>query len=191
MNAIAHRDYSIAGTQIDIDIFADRIEVKSPGGWLLSKKPSQYALDKIPSKRRNDSISACFELCGLMERSGTGFEKIANFYKAYPQTMPVLEDFGDFFCITLFDLLYVKTGFDEQGAVEAPELEAEQQLVLMLCAQGPKSRKELQEATGIKSRSYFMRKVLQPMLEKDLIEAVSPKNSPNQRYKSKNGVGAD
>ena len=69
VNAIAHRDYSITGTQIDIDIFADRIEVRSPGGWILSKKPSQYALDKIPSKRRNDSISTCFELCGLMERN--------------------------------------------------------------------------------------------------------------------------
>lgn len=190
VNAIAHRDYSMAGTQIDIDIFADRIEVKSPGGWLLSKKPSQYALDKIPSKRRNDSISACFELCGLMERSGTGFEKIANFYKAYPQLMPVLEDFGDFFCITLFDLQYEKTDFDEQGIDETPESGAEQ-LILRLCGESPKSRKELQEAAGIKSRSYFMRKVLQPMLEKGLIEAVSPKNSPNQRYRPKNGSGID
>ena len=190
VNAIAHRDYSITGTQIDIDIFADRIEVKSPGGWILSKKPSQYALDKIPSKRRNDSISACFELCGLMERSGTGFEKIANFYKAYPQTMPVLEDFGDFFCITLYDLLYEKTGFGERGFGETSESEVEQ-LVLGLCAESPKSRKELQEAAGIKSVSYFLRKVLQPMLEKGLIETVSPKKSPNQRYKSKNGVGAD
>ena len=31
VNAIAHRDYAIIGTQIDVDIYADRIEVVSPG----------------------------------------------------------------------------------------------------------------------------------------------------------------
>lgn len=190
VNAIAHRDYSMSGTQIDVDVFADRMEVKSPGGWILSKKPSQYPLDKIPSKRRNDSISACFELCGLMERSGTGFEKIANFYKAYPEMMPTLEDYNDFFCITLYDLLYEKTGFGEQGIRETPKPDIEG-LILRLCAEGPKSRKELQEATGIKSTSYFLRKVLQPMLEEGLIETVSPKKSPNQRYKSKGAVSQD
>lgn len=31
VNAIAHRDYSIAGTQIDVDIYSDRIDIVSPG----------------------------------------------------------------------------------------------------------------------------------------------------------------
>lgn len=31
INAIAHRDYSIYGTQIDIDIYIDRLEIMSPG----------------------------------------------------------------------------------------------------------------------------------------------------------------
>ena len=34
VNAIAHRDYSISGTQIDVDIYSDRIEIVSPGSWL-------------------------------------------------------------------------------------------------------------------------------------------------------------
>ena len=29
VNAIAHRDYSIAGTQIDVDIYCDRTEIVS------------------------------------------------------------------------------------------------------------------------------------------------------------------
>ena len=44
VNAIAHRDYSIAGTQIDVDIYCDRIEIVSPGSWLLPKGYEEYPL---------------------------------------------------------------------------------------------------------------------------------------------------
>lgn len=42
VNAIAHRDYSISGTQIDVDIYSDRIEIVSPGSWLLPKDYNAY-----------------------------------------------------------------------------------------------------------------------------------------------------
>ncbi len=44
VNAMAHRDYSIAGTQIDVDIYCDRIEIVSPGSWLLPKGYEEYPL---------------------------------------------------------------------------------------------------------------------------------------------------
>ena len=48
VNAVAHRDYSIAGTQIDVDIYCDRIEIVSPGSWLL----------RIPLERNSLHASA-------------------------------------------------------------------------------------------------------------------------------------
>ena len=53
VNAIAHRDYSIAGIQIDVDIYSDRIEIVSPGSWLLPNSYEEYPLGSIPSIRRN------------------------------------------------------------------------------------------------------------------------------------------
>ena len=59
VNAIADRDYSISGTQIDVDIYSDRIEIVSPGSWLLPKDYNAYPAGSIPSIRRNAIIAAC------------------------------------------------------------------------------------------------------------------------------------
>ena len=71
VNAVAHRDYSIAGTQIDVDIYCDRIEIVSPGSWLLPKNYEEYPIGSIPSIRRNTIIAACLDEANLMERGGT------------------------------------------------------------------------------------------------------------------------
>ncbi|MDD5849751.1 MAG: putative DNA binding domain-containing protein [Firmicutes bacterium] len=62
VNAIAHRDYSIAGTQIDVDIYSDRIDIVSPGSWLLLKSYDAYPAGTIPSIRRNSIIAACLDV---------------------------------------------------------------------------------------------------------------------------------
>lgn len=56
VNSIAHRDYSIPGNQIDVDIYSDRIEIVSPGSWLLPKGYAEYPVGSIPSIRRNSII---------------------------------------------------------------------------------------------------------------------------------------
>ncbi|HOT71029.1 MAG TPA: ATP-binding protein, partial [Clostridia bacterium] len=81
VNAIAHRDYSIYGTQIDVDIYCDRIDIVSPGSWLLPKSYEEYPIGSIPSVRRNTIISACLDVANLMERGGTGFQAIVDGYK--------------------------------------------------------------------------------------------------------------
>ena len=68
VNAIAHRDYSINGTQIDVDIYSDRIDIVSPGSWLLPKDYNEYPAGSIPSIRRNTIIAACLDAANLMEQ---------------------------------------------------------------------------------------------------------------------------
>ncbi len=100
VNAIAHRDYSIEGTQIDVDIYKNRLEITSPGSWLLDRKVSEFDLRHIPSIRRNKIICNCFQSIGLMEKSGSGIKKIVDCYKDFKE--PKLEGNDDFFIITLF-----------------------------------------------------------------------------------------
>ena len=83
INAIAHRDYYIDGAQIDVDIFADRIQIASPGTFLLSGNAQDYKMVNIPSRRRNEIICKILEMCNLMEASGSGFDKIILDYEKY------------------------------------------------------------------------------------------------------------
>ena len=38
INAVAHRDYYLDGTQVQIDMFKDRLEISSPGGFYRGEK---------------------------------------------------------------------------------------------------------------------------------------------------------
>ena len=55
INAVAHRDYYLDGTQIQVDMFKDRLEISSPGGFYRGEKFGKtYDLSGIISKRRNE-----------------------------------------------------------------------------------------------------------------------------------------
>ncbi len=72
INAMAHRDYEDATRKIHVEVFADRIEVISPG--LL---PQGITLDHLRSGKlqpcsRNPVLAQGLRLLGLMEELGTG-----------------------------------------------------------------------------------------------------------------------
>ncbi len=175
VNALAHRDYSIGGTQIDVDIFKDRLVITSPGKWLLSKKPSEYNLGTIPSVRRNKVICTCFEIVGLMERSGSGFRKIYNVYKGLNFKEPELDDQHDYFLITLYDLL----GEKERAVVTVSKYDDS---ILSFCSGIARSREEIQNHIGIKSRSHFTLRILKPMLESGALVATASPRSKKIKY---------
>lgn len=175
VNALAHRDYSIDGTQVDVDIFKDRLVITSPGGWLLPKKPDEYSLDSIPSVRRNKTICRCFEMAGLMERSGSGLRKIYNVYKKLKFKEPDLNDQHDFFLITLYDMLGEK---NNSVILNGKYDEA----ILTFCNGVAHSREEIQTHIGYKSRSHFMSNVLKPLLEAGTLKTTTNSKSKHTKY---------
>ncbi len=175
INALAHRDYTISGTQIDVDIFKDRLVITSPGKWLLSRKPSEYSLDTIPSVRRNKVICACFEVAGLMERSGSGLRKIYNVYKEVDFKEPTLDDQHDYFVITLYDLLNEK----ERSVITVSKYDDK---ILSYCNGKARSREEIQDYIGVKSRSYLSTKILKPLVESGALETTSNISSKKVKY---------
>jgi len=178
VNAFAHRDYSINGTQIDVDIYLDRIDIVSPGSWLLPKDYNEYPAGSIPSIRRNTIIAACLDVANLMERGGTGFQTMIESYKDVPEDkQPCVMIYPGFLDLRLYDKLYEATDdFKEMTDAE---------LVLHLLEDGPKSASELQAATTYGSRSRFLEEVINPLIKDEKIYREGGIKSPKAVYKIK------
>lgn len=75
-NAIAHRDYSLEGQNIEIFIFDDRMEVSSPGGLLSSL--SADALRKLQGvhESRNALVARVLREIGYVREMGEGMRRI-------------------------------------------------------------------------------------------------------------------
>ncbi len=74
INAVAHRDYSLSGSQIRVFVFDDRIEVRSPG-----RLPNSVTLDNIKfgvHAERNRTICTLLTQSGYMSAIGTGIPRL-------------------------------------------------------------------------------------------------------------------
>ena len=107
VNALIHRDYMEIGSEIHIDIFDDRMEVYSPGGFL----PNAQSSSRVRmSKRRNPVIADIFSRMHFMERRGSGFKKIKADYRHAvnyrPEVEPMFRSTPTSFFATLYNLNY-------------------------------------------------------------------------------------
>lgn len=84
MNALAHRDYLIQGSEVHVDMYDDRMVIYSPGSMPEGRLIQTMNLEDIPSVRRNPVIADIFAQLGYMERKGSGMGKIINPIKALP-----------------------------------------------------------------------------------------------------------
>lgn len=100
VNALIHRDYQILGSEIHVDIFDDRLEIFSPGGMINGQRIQDMDLHHIPSMRRNQVISDVFSRLDLMERRGSGIDRILNSYAEVAQKPAFYSD-SDIFLVTL------------------------------------------------------------------------------------------
>lgn len=81
VNALAHRDYLVNGSEVHIDIYDDRMEIYSPGGMpdgsiIQGRDPLM-----VPLTRRNPVLADVFNRLGYMERKGSGVGKIISGYE--------------------------------------------------------------------------------------------------------------
>ena len=190
VNAVAHRDYYIDGAQIDIDIFKDRIEITSPGNFILPGNAQDYAINRIPSRRRNEVICSILEKCKLMEKSGTGFDKIVNEYSFAPiEYQPKVYSDPAQFIITLYDLSYKKennSGFvNKKISFKKPKKGKREydSKILLYCLDEPKTRLEIQNYINLSDRKYFVSSILNPLIDFGLLLTTQKSSrAPNQQY---------
>lgn len=73
VNALMHRDYSITGTQVSVEVYDDRVEIVNPGGLLKGLSIRDLGTVSI---RRNELIADLFFRLHKVERIGMGIRKM-------------------------------------------------------------------------------------------------------------------
>ena len=166
INAIAHRDYYLDGTQIQVDMFKNRLEISSPGGFYRGEKFGKtYDLSGIISKRRNELITNVLVGCNVMEAAGTGFDKITEEYETADEIhKPYIYSSSDHFTLVLPDLTYVN-GVEDNSVpiltfVPVPEGTELDEKVLSFCYYQAHKVSEIAKYLGISDSTYLRKQIL-------------------------------
>lgn len=100
VNAVAHRDYSIHGDGIRLYLFADRLEITSPG-----KLPGPVTIANIKDERfsRNPALVQVLADMGFIERLGYGVDRVLELTRQHGLREPVFTETDGGFKVTVFN----------------------------------------------------------------------------------------
>lgn len=84
VNAVAHTNYEVKGSRLDVSVYADRVEVQSPGTW-----PPGYSFDDLRdgvSQVRNRAVCRTLRTLRYMEEQGTAWARVQEAVEqGYPE----------------------------------------------------------------------------------------------------------
>lgn len=192
VNAVAHRDYFLDGTQIQVDMYRNRLEISSPGGFYRGEKFGKtYDLSGIISKRRNELISSVLVSCNVMEAGGTGFDKIMEDYKDVDELhRPYIYSSSDHFTLVLPDLTYSEGVENENIPVlnfmPVPNGTEYDGKVLAYCYYQAHNVAEIAEYLSISNSTYLRKKILGNLEKNGYLE--KSKVSRSVYYKTARGM---
>lgn len=179
VNAVGHRNYFIQGSQIEINIFKDRLEITSPGSLLGVKNlHKEKNISSIIPRRRNEVICSILNLCRYMEEKGSGFDKIEADYEGQADVYkPYITSDATSFTLVLPDL--TSQGIVSESENYLPEVyvqgitEGKNDLkILSYCYTKARSVSEIAELVQLKPSTYFRNKVLGGLVANKLLYAI-------------------
>ena len=101
VNAIIHRDYSLPDAEINVSIYANRLEITSPGSLVVGN-----TLERMKAgcrRNRNELLKDVMRDYGYLEHMGMGVpRKIMRGMKEHNGTDPDLEEEEERFTVRLW-----------------------------------------------------------------------------------------
>jgi ATP-dependent DNA helicase RecG len=102
LNAIAHRDYSNSNA-IEVHIFHDRMEIKSPGALLSNLTIADLEALDNRHESRNVKITYTLKINNFMREMGEGMKRIFNLMQSHALQKPKLYSNAVWFTVILFN----------------------------------------------------------------------------------------
>lgn len=192
VNAVAHRDYSIKGTDIQIKMYDDHLDVESPG--LL---PGIVRVNNIREFHfsRNPKIVELLTEYDLVKEFGEGVDRVFRDMEEAGLPDPAYRQSDFMLYATLKNKNFgaedaswavspITNSVTGEGASEgAGEGVDKLQIVIRFC-DIPRTKSEIQEYLGIKSDRYVRQGIIQPLLSDGRLARTIPEkpSSPKQKY---------
>ena len=192
VNALIHRDYSIAGGAISLAIFDDRVEVWSAGTFPDGITPEKLSKSH-QSVQRNPIIADVFHSTGLIEKWGRGTNRVIEMCREARIAPPKFEEITGAAVVTF----KVNVRGPQQTAAQVTAdagtmrdqvrdqvgtksgLSRDQVKILRLCRQ-EQSLVALMNAVGRQNRTKFRDGLVKPLIEAGLLELTIP-DKPRSR----------
>ena len=149
VNALVHRPYTQKG-DIFLNLSPDSLKVVNPGRLPIGITPKNIL---HASSRRNENLAKLFHDIGLMEREGTGIDRMYEILLSQGRPAPELTEGDDSVTVTIHRRL------PDQGVIKFIasvskflELSRNDKIILgMLAKNGPATARNMVERLGIKS----------------------------------------
>lgn len=148
LNAIVHRDYTNA-SDIQIKVFDDSITIFSPGRFYGGLSVADIQTDNYPSHLRNKLIAEAFYLTNNIEKYGSGFIRMRNALREYPELSLDVQEKGDGVLIT-FQRSTVESKPEKTDLLSEKSSE---KILNMLAKSAQMTAKELAQQLAISSRA--------------------------------------
>lgn len=97
LNALAHRDYHLVNTTVDVTLWHDRLEIRSPGSF-----PGHITLQNIRDEHcsRNPRIMRVLKMLNLVEEYGEGVDRMFHEMEVRLMEPPLFDDSGSSITVT-------------------------------------------------------------------------------------------
>ena len=158
VNHFIHRDYTVMGGEVHLDIYDDRLTVTSPGGMYNGLLIQNLDIADVSSERRNPILANVMAQLDYMEKRGSGLTRICNETKAldgYKEELkPVFKSSPTQFQTIIFASSDIPNVGDHDGDLSETKLTERQQKILNLIKVSPTiTGKQMSETLSVSQRT--------------------------------------
>ena len=158
VNHFIHRDYTVMGGEVHLDIYDDRLTVTSPGGMYNGLLIQDLDIADVSSERRNPILANVMAQLDYMEKRGSGLTRICNETQALDgykdELKPVFKSTPTQFQTIIFASSDKQNVGDFVGDISEMKLTERQQKILNLIKESPTiSAKQMSETLSVTTRT--------------------------------------
>ena len=158
VNHFIHRDYTVMGSEVHLDIYNDRLTVTSPGGMYNGMLIQDLDIKDVSSERRNPILANVMAQLDYMEKRGSGLTRIYNETKALEgyrdELKPKFKSTPTQFQTIIFASSDTPNVGEYDGDMSETKLTERQQKILNLIKESPTiTGKQMSETLSVSQRT--------------------------------------